>query len=731
MNRFGLRTLVAVGIAATVACGGKQTNTGTPDAGGGYTTGTKVLTRVGAGNIQAHPGDALTLSALLSESEVGPVANAKVTWRISQDPGGGTALAGTDSQTNSAGVAQMKVTLGTEAGTLMLRADSDGATSKAVWKVEIKPLIKHLVIIQDGPQGPVSNRDQTGLVADVTTSVGTQVRLRVKATFDDADTERVDAQEPVQFAIPNEGDSQGANFATVGDGKVTTQADGEADITLDPGVRPTAADKLEVTAAIAGAPQVTFWVAVQPGGCTGPSCCSNDQQCGSGMICQGGQCVSAGGGNPTGDCTTSDSPCPTGYQCNKSTGVCEPMTPPPCPNGCNDAACACTDPDTKCNAQTGVCDPTTPECQTNTDCPSGFTCQNGACIPNSSDTIDVTGHWYTQHDFDIHDALPGWVQTIAKFTRLGDQALLGQLNIPSWANALISGIVQQYVPSWVTQLVYLLDNAFTLFSDLRSEGEMDLVANGSPAVLQGTENWTSFVFYLLAQCGTNIGGDPNNPPPCARFDIYTSDLSQANLAVEVEPFAARVGGDTAHGYTIFMDKRVAKLDIQGLIRYVLEQAVQIVTGYPSLEDQCLDNAGDCVTCRSGQAPDPTDCPGALSSMVDCQSLSDQLDSLIGINIDFTPLCQAAVEAAGSALVNALGNIVVHTDVLKFSGQASARATQEYGDGPNTAEWLGYPDYKCQKPSDGGCDGVWTAKVNIVDNVPGRWHASRQPFSDGN
>jgi hypothetical protein len=265
--------------------------------------------------------------------------------------------------------------------------------------------------------------------------------------------------------------------------------------------------------------------------------------------------------------------------------------------------------------------------------------------------------------------------------------------------ALIRGLVQAYIPPWVTTVVYLLDNMFTIFSNLRAKGEMDLTAVGGPAVLYGTENWDSFVFYLLSQCGQNIGRvDPAHPPPCAEVDVYTADLAQANFATTVHPFTARLSSNQ-----LLVDRRQVDLQLAGIIQYVLNQVISTTTGYPSL-----------------QGPPGHPEQGALYNLVDCPGIA-QLVLSSGIPIDITPICQALVAVVADQLAQQLSNIVINTNALTFTGQATAFPQP----GSTTyADKLGSVAFETINPP----DGVWNASfINLVNNVPGRWRAARAPW----
>ena len=81
--------LALLGMAAfgAAACGDDPASSSGAD-GGDPATGqfSRVLTRVGPSILEVNPGDVLSLQALLSQREVGPVAGATVTWQMVNDP---------------------------------------------------------------------------------------------------------------------------------------------------------------------------------------------------------------------------------------------------------------------------------------------------------------------------------------------------------------------------------------------------------------------------------------------------------------------------------------------------------------------------------------------------------------------------------------------------------------------------------------------------------------------
>lgn len=662
--------LAAVALLAA-ACGDPPTGIDSEgEDGGGSAQSTLLLTRVGQGIVEAHPGDTITLMALLSRSEVGAVPGQSVHFKIAEDPGG-TVLESDTVTTDDTGVAETRLIIGQNTGTVTLRATSGTAVSKAVWKIDVRRVVKRLRIVPDSItllDGP------TAASAKVSASPNMQINLKAKVLVETSDGDRALGGERVTFSITN--GVTGTEFKS--DTVVTTTANGEVTVPLMVG---TTIGTVIAKATIEGNLSATWSIDVSAS--AGGGTCENSTQCPMGYYCKAGVCTSTGGGS---GCNTSERPCPMGYVCTAE-GMCELSTG----GGCE----SCPD-DFHCSDDLSACVPDNPDCTDEIPCPSGFDCVNGLCAPEDGSSIDVSGFWYTKHKFDVHNALPGWVRFMKDGVRLLDQVLLGQINgIPSWVNSIVRGIVKQYVPEWVVTIVNIMDAAFTIFSDLESEGEMLLTAVDSTGqLLAGEEYWTSFVFYFLPLCNGNIQAGMGQQPSCARMDVYTTELEQADLAVDVKPFTARVGGSAATGFTMVVDQRTVNMNFGGILLYVLDYAIQISTGYESLEE-------------------------ALPQIIDCEGIA------IAVGFDpLEPLCQVAVGAATQALVNQLrGANVTQRDALNFGGNATARPMA--GNATYAGE-LGYADYLTRSPANGN----WKGKFKIllsVDDVPGRWRASRNPF----
>ena len=181
-----------------------------------------------------------------------------------------------------------------------------------------------------------------------------------------------------------------------------------------------------------------------------------NSQCGPGQVCAGNPPTCQPGGTGTGCDNGSDNPCPFGYLCIG--GVCTP----PAGGTCDPAAPNCG------NGQ--CCDPNSLKCVNDcaTTCPAGSHCQptsvcgQGQCVAENT-VPDVTGVWLTKHTYSIKDALPTVLQDIFYAIRVIDQALLGKLTITGipWIdkiiNAIVSKLLQQYLPDWLQQVIHISD----------------------------------------------------------------------------------------------------------------------------------------------------------------------------------------------------------------------------------------------------------------------------------
>ncbi len=725
------RTLAVAICLAMAACGGQHD--AQPDAG----TNNYALTLVGNANLVLHPKDTRTLQVLLAQDQVGPVKNAAVHFEFQDGDPAGATIDNADVMTDGSGVATIHFSAGTKAGTtgalvtykLVASSPSYGPDPVA-FSFNVIAVRRLLEIVGS----PTTHVDSTGTSASTLIGINTSVGLKIKEL--DADTGNAIAQDNITFTLPPAAVSSG-NLYWTGSTAATvtpTGAGGEAQAYLF--TKGSGGPWLVSVQSAAGGAAVTFNVTVQNQ--SGSSCTTNSQ-CPVGQICAGTPptCQSPGGG--TGCDNGSDNPCPSGYVCVG--GVCTT----PSGNTCDPAAPNCASG--QCCNSSNACVPICPTpCAAGTHCVPGGTCGTGSCVSDVT-TPDVTGIWLTKHDYNIRKALPTALQDVFIAIRLLDQALLGKLTIPglpSWLqaiiNSFISKLLQQYLPDWLQQIIHISDDIVTILSNLRSEGSMHLVKGVDFQHVNGTEVWTSLVFYWLPLCNGNIGGDPGLPPECARIDIATTDSSNPgetgqckgqslpSITVQVAAFTAAVKGNGAGGaapYVLNVDQRKVQLKMGKVLLVLIDLIISYVTPY-----HCIDEITDCH-------PGPGNCP-----LVDCYGISIDLagpGTWLGGFIDpstLEGLCDGVVTTAGQAVTQLLANVWNPTaDVLDFNGHATVSGSVDSSicEGGNTtcAAQLGNDNWDKDLNSStsstvNGRDGNWSGDFffKVIDKLPGAWEATR-------
>ena len=694
---------VAAICLALAACGGDHAS----DASQAYT-----LTLVGDVNLVLHPLESRTLQVLLAKGPEGPVANARIHFELQgTDPPG--ALDSPDAATGTDGVAGVTFTAGASANgrptfKLVASAEAQGPPPVA-FGLTLIPIHRSLQIVASATTRPKA--DGSSATAALTSSATFALKVREV----DADTGTAISGDTIGFTLPPAAKSHwsAASGATA---PALTGAGGEAQVFLVTTSAAEAPFLVQATSASGGS-TVTFAVSVASAQ-TGDGCVTN-QQCGAGEICTGSppacQPLSDGSG------CTDDQTCPAGYSCIG--GGCQP----PAGNQCDPAGASCTS-GFCCDGSQCVSD-CSAACPAGSHCAAGEACGAGVCV-SDSDAPDVTGDWITKHDFEIGATLTFLSRAIFAELRVLDQAILGKLTIPGLPglvqdiiNTFASSLLQHYLPGWFQQLISIGDDLGTLLSNLRAEGSMQLVRNGDLTHLQGTEVWTSLVFYWLPLCGGEIQGDPLRPPDCARVDLATSnsvdfggngrckDQALPSIHIDAQPFTATVTGTGP--YLLQVDNRSVRLEMGKVVQVLADSLIAIVS---EGQYHCIEEATDC----SADNGCLVDCPGlagdisaALDGVVDARSLH--------------PLCGEAVSGVGkiasAALANAWSPSVIET--LQFNGRATIRAGSESCE-PEIpgicATQLGSADWDGLPLNDR--DGTWSATFHAVKNLPGAWQATR-------
>ncbi len=614
---------------------------------------------VGPPLVSIQTGTTAELQVALVQENVGAVVGEPITFEIigsSADSNLSGLLVGT-ATTGADGLASITLNAGMTETTFQVAVSAQGA-NRIAFGVQIIQLQQVLQIART----PTVRVQANGLQAMVDTTAFTKVLLRVRITdqFGNA-LEGV----PVYYTFQTV-----ASSSTFDDAGVVplTGGGGETQIILDTGTD--LQDTFIVTARSDASATATWTVTLQDATiklCSSNAECPQGQFCDSNGICQG----------VPGCDVTQGIDCPTGYICSAN-NECLPVFGGVCADDSNCGA------GFHCDVANGTCVADNPSCDASNPCPSGFTCNAGACEPNAGPLPDISGPWYTVHVFDISGSIP-FVADIAGPIRTIDRILVGDFGLPGFIEDIIANVVQQYIPSWVVDLIHVLDVVATLLQELRSRGYMSITQTGG--AWTGTEVWESFVFYDLSLCNT-IPADPT--PPCARVDLFVSGPGvPADLGLKVKPFNGTVSTDV-----VVVNEREVEMRVAKLIGWLVDELVDRFTPYSTLSE-------------------------ALVGVVDCQSIGSFV-----ANNSFGFLSQSAAEGICNSLVSSVAQTVTDrlyglafdVGVLTFNGEGNITEMRN-----DQARELGTDNHETS--GDGWYDGEFL--TSFLSDIEGTWRASRR------
>ncbi len=675
-----LVTAMALGLAA-FGCGGSTHKTDGGDGGSdGCQGGQRLLSVVGDPIITMYPQESVDLKVVFLEQCLGAVANEAIQFEIIGNPGDASLSAPT-SVTEANGLAKVTLTTGLQTGDFQVWAHHADDPDGVYYTIKLKQVARQVY-----PVGP------TNLTAYTNESVDLTVKLL-----------NVDTNSPINgmdiaFAIvqPAPGD------ATIPTPVDNTNLSGLATVTFQAG---TTVTTYQVTAQGGSVEvgSVTFTIQVQS-----RTACQDNNDCPRGQDCVNGACV-----EPAGDECSNNDQCPEGYACED--GYCRPEGTLPdscnasedCPAGyyCENHRCYPCDE----GNQLPECQAGGDGCETDADCPPGFICRNGICYPDNPDDVvipELGGRWYTDHYFNILDALPDFAGTIAGIISTLNQVInFCEITGIDFIDDLICGLIDEYIPSWVGDLISILDNLGNMLSELRAEGVMDLTHLNPRELLSATEQWDKILIRYLDACceGQGAGCNPYNQPgfpDCATIDISRQDLSFADVGLIVHPFTAAVDVDDSGAFTVYtlaVDERRVEIEFSKFVVFLIDLLVDIFTDYDSLED-------------------------ALMDIIDCEAIQDLVDDIwpggfFGNPPDIIQTCENLKPSAYELLEGLLNQIGVGWKLLKFDGWATI--TTLPGDPPYATE-LGNVNYETSG------DGEWDGSFNIIfeADITGSWHGER-------
>ncbi len=320
------------------------------------------------------------------------------------------------------------------------------------------------------------------------------------------------------------------------------------------------------------------------------------------------------------------------------------------------------------------------DCITSLDCGAHEACRDGACVPvdppdDSPDdplTDDppddppapgrplwVGGQWQTEYHLDWSDYLGPLADLGPEIDAL-DQLLLGTSDIGDLpiAGPIIEDLIDRYVPSWVGDLVHVLNGIIHFFRDVKIEGTMSLAqVPGAPRSLEGSELWVRGMVSIIDRCP--LGASDPSYPDCAYVPVPLNQIIAGFgvISATAEPFTGSFVGDEVR----FADREV-EMEISQFVLFLIDRIVRFATGgdHDSLED-------------------------ALTDLIDCAGFAVAVEDLLCASLDLcSPMpfvedaCVGARDEVVAEVTDALLGITVDWEVMRFDQRALA--VDELADG---------------------------------------------------
>ncbi len=564
--------------------------------------------------------------------------------------GVGGSLDQTDPQTDANGISTVTFSA-TEPGTYRIMLTGDGVCS-VQYTVEVRQLEVHFQALETNPSVTYINRKiSLGVRAFSPNGGFGEMPLGNKAVlfeFLGGGTNAI---------LEDKSGSQGATLT------VNTDASGTASLFLRTGSSEFTAS-IRATLVDMSVQPLTLSVIVNATS-TGP--CQTSIDCGpDAPICDDGVCVE---GNPTGSCETTED-CVSPYICNTETNTCQPPTGQPC--NMLSTATQCPPPKVCIG---GYCSDQPGPCVTHDDCPFGFLCDEGVCVPEEEnpectpviecqDPNDVCvngecinpntecqplgtptrlgGTWNFDSLLHLREAVHpfiGGILTACEFLRDVIEGTWNIGGIPSWLmdiiRDLVDDLIDEYVPPWAQQMIVVLGNVSDIIDDMRVYHTVFLIPMGNNEYY-GTQTWdlVEFEYHgsIVSDSPQNILGRP----------------------VTVEDFTSReICG------TFYIDRHRVQNVVGGLVRWAVEAMVTI------------------VSCSSSDMPCYYSLEEALEDVIDCDSIAVAIEDLVWSIWEDAPsvynpiytACENRKQDAIDAIIHALDQIEIELNLLSLRGMS--------------------------------------------------------------
>ena len=365
-------------------------------------------------------------------------------------------------------------------------------------------------------------------------------------------------------------------------------------------------------------------------------------------------------------------------------------------------------------------------CIDDSECPIGYICENGECIPTgvpnggddptiNDDTdpndeldptqdiepdeptypIGVSGSWNTEYHLDWSEYL-GPLGGLGVEIDLLDQVLLGNedLNNIPLVGGILQDVVDNYIPGWVSDLVHILNDIVQFFQDVRIDAKMEVNHVGGDAPIDGEEDWEQATIMIIDGCP--LGMQDPNYPTCAEVSVplnqYVTDFGI--IGAEALPFQGEVAGDQ-----FILPQRRVRFQIAQLVTYILNYVTELAS--------------------QGQF---TTLEAALQSLIDCGGLAQDVAGTLcsslgicGMEAALENICIQSRNDVISSVIGILDAIMVEWEIMHFDQMATI-----YDDDlDNSADRLGAPTLSTPGTiSNGGFEVVVGAYLG------GTWWATR-------
>ncbi|MFO0722306.1 MAG: hypothetical protein U1E65_00900 [Myxococcota bacterium] len=220
------------------------------------------------------------------------------------------------------------------------------------------------------------------------------------------------------------------------------------------------------------------------------------------------------------------------------------------------------------------------------------------------DFLNLSGTHDTVYHLDLSDYLLG-IANIAGPLDTIDQALQGNVNtgIPP-LDALIAGVLQQYIPPWVQTVVHVLNEIANFFEEVDVTGVMNIAQDlpmGNISAIHATETWQTLTVYLIDQCPRGRS-DPGYPG-CARRMISVvqrgrTGVGPLDVEVDVHPFDGVLQPGRPEADFMF-NRRKVDMDLYKLVTIMINLALNLATNgqIPNLQAG-LNQLIDCSALQS-------------------------------------------------------------------------------------------------------------------------------------